>query len=308
MDIDAAVRRDRRARGAGPLNVHEVTDWADAAPVVTSILRAAAEADGTPPLDEAALLGLKHHGLEGSRLWLEGRSAFALVHGEALDLVVSPDRRGNGLGRELAAHASPLAWLAWSHADHPAARRLAEEFGWDEVRQLWVMRRGVVPRRSLALAPRPAKATERGIEIRSFVSGDEEAILAINAAAFAHHPEQGAMEAADLAARMAEPWFDPEGLLIAEVDRVPAGFHWTKQHDADHGEVYVVAIAPAGQGRGLGRALTIAGLDHLQGRGVSEVLLYVESDNLPARNLYAGLGFEHAAKDTQVQYRRRSMP
>jgi len=275
-----------------------VTDWAAAAPIVTSILRAAAEADGVPPLDEAALLGLKHHGLEGSRLWLEGRSAFALVHGEALDLVVSPDLRGNGLGRELAAHASPLARLAWSHADHPAARRLAEEFGWDEVRQLWVMRRPV----SLPLPARPAAP------IRSFVPGDEDAILAINAAAFAQHPEQGAMDAADLAERMAEPWFDPEGLLIAEVDGVPAGFHWTKQHDADHAEVYVVANAPAGQGQGLGRALTIAGLEHLQRRGVSEVLLYVESDNLPARNLYAGLGFEHAARDTHVQYAHRSMP
>jgi mycothiol synthase len=50
--------------------------------------------------------------------------------------------------------------------------------------------------------------------------------------------------------------------------------------------------------------LTVAGLDHLASVGVSEVLLYVESDNEPAVRLYGGLGFTHAAADTHVQYRR----
>ena len=107
---------------------------------------------------------------------------------------------------------------------------------------------------------------------------------------------------------MAEPWFDPAGLLVATADGADGapmlGFHWTKQHSADLGEVYVVAIAPEAQGRGLGRTLTLAGLHHLAGRGVSEVLLYVESDNLPARKVYERLGFTHAASDTHVQFTR----
>ena len=82
------------------------------------------------------------------------------------------------------------------------------------------------------------------------------------------------------------------------------GFHWTKQHSAELGEVYVVAIDPAAQGQGLGRVLTLAGLRHLHGLGVGEVLLYVESDNLPAVHVYSGLGFDHAPSDTHVQYRR----
>ena len=61
------------------------------------------------------------------------------------------------------------------------------------------------------------------------------------------------MDADDLAARMAEPWFDPAGLLVADTGTRARGFHWTKQHDADLGEVYVVAIDPAAQGQGLGR-------------------------------------------------------
>jgi mycothiol synthase len=104
---------------------------------------------------------------------------------------------------------------------------------------------------------------------------------------------------------MAEPWFDPAGLLVAEDASGVLGFHWTKQHDDRLGEVYVVGVAPAAQSRGLGKVLTLAGLHHLVGLGVDEVLLYVESDNAPAVAVYSRLGFEHADADTHVQYRRR---
>ena len=50
--------------------------------------------------------------------------------------------------------------------------------------------------------------------------------------------------------------------------------------------------------------LTLAGLHHLVGRGVAEVLLYVESDNTPALHVCDSLGFTHADTDTHVQYRR----
>jgi mycothiol synthase len=128
--------------------------------------------------------------------------------------------------------------------------------------------------------------------------------VAVNAAAFASHPEQGAMDRGNLARRMAEPWFDPAGLLVAEDGSGVLGFHWTKQHDERLGEVYVVGVSPQAQGRGLGKLLTLAGLHHLAGLGVEEVLLYVESDNGPAVAVYSRLGFAHADADTHVQYRR----
>jgi mycothiol synthase len=111
------------------------------------------------------------------------------------------------------------------------------------------------------------------------------------------------MDLDNLARRMAEPWFDPAGLLVAEDESGMLGFHWTKQHDARLGEVYVVGVAPGAQGRGLGKLLTLAGLHHLAGLGVDEVLLYVESDNAPAVAVYSRLGFGHADADTHVQYR-----
>ena len=103
---------------------------------------------------------------------------------------------------------------------------------------------------------------------------------------------------------MAEDWFDPSGLLVADDGDGLLGFHWTKRHSADLGEVYVVGIDPAAQGRGLGRVLTAAGLTHLAEGGVAEVMLFVESDNAAGRRLYEGLGFTHADADTHVQYQR----
>lgn len=298
MDGGSALPRGDLTRGAGALNVVEVTDWVAGAQVLEAVRTAAAAGDGVDPFDEAIHLRLKHHGLSDARLWLAGDDGFALVHGDDLHLVVAPAARCRGVGTTLATAATGAtgARLAWSHGDHPGAAVLADRLGWHRARELWVMRRPT----SIDLPP-----ADPEVGIRSFRPGDEAAILAINAAAFAHHPEQGTMSSADLAARMAEPWFDPAGLLIAEVDGEPAGFHWTKQHSPETGEVYVVGIAPAGQGRGLGRALTVTGLRHLAGLGVAEVILYVESDNLAARNLYAGLGFTHAAADTHVQYVRR---
>jgi mycothiol synthase len=102
---------------------------------------------------------------------------------------------------------------------------------------------------------------------------------------------------------MEEPWFDPADFLLADRDGELLGFHWTKVHSAELGEVYVLGISPAAQGLGLGRALLVRGLRHLAERGCTEVLLYVDGDNAGARRLYEQSGFcEH---DRDVQFRAR---
>jgi mycothiol synthase len=120
----------------------------------------------------------------------------------------------------------------------------------------------------------------------------------VNRRAFAHHPEQGAWTLDDLLAREQEPWFDPAGFFLAvRQDGTLAGFHWTKVHNGEIGEVYVIGVDPAAQGLGLGRALTLVGLHHLRSRGLTTVTLYVDESNQAARKLYESLGFARFAVD-----------
>jgi mycothiol synthase len=264
--------------------------------VVASVRRESEGADGADPLDEAAGMALAHRGLRDATLWVAGRDGFALLRGDTLDLAVRPAARGRGAGTALARAALDAAGpdvQAWSHVAHPAAVALAASVGLVAARELWVMER--------AAGPVEVPAVE-GVTVRSYRDTDADEVLRVNAAAFAHHPEQGSMDAANLAERMAEPWFDPAGLLVADTGSSLLAFHWTKQHSADLGEVYVVAVDPAAQGRGLGRAVTAAGLEHLAGLGVGRVILYVEADNAAGIATYSGLGFSHT--QTHVQYAR----
>ena len=255
-------------------------------------------ADGAAPVDEATWRALRHHP-ERVRTFRED-DGFALLVGQELSLVVRPDARRRGIGHALLEQAlaepDEQTLLAWSHADHPAAAALATAYGFEAVRALWVMRRPTS-------SPLPELVVPPSVTIRSYQPEDAAEVVRVNAAAFAHHPEQGAMDLDDLAARMEEEWFDPDGLIVADSgDGTLRGFHWTKRHSPQVAEVYVVAIDPAAQGQGLGKTLTLAGLHHLA--DADEVILYVESDNAPAVAVYSGLGFTHAQRDTHVQYRR----
>lgn len=286
---------------------------------VRRIAEACDAADRVITLNEQACLQLKHRGLRDASLWLATRpgadqaDGFALLHGQVLDLAVHPEARHQGLGTALAevALAATDRVEAWSHADDPAAARIAARFGIPRERELRIMsRRTSLPVNDVVVPP--------GVRIRTFQPSDEEALLEVNSAAFAHHPEQGHLTHEDFAERVAEPWFDPDGLFLAVPDEEtvdeadPAlrqlgpvlGFHWTKVHrdeDPPYGEVYVVAASPKAAGRGLGTLLTNVGLRHLADQGVAEVILYVDGDNDPAIAVYEGQGFRPVR--TEAQYR-----
>jgi mycothiol synthase len=281
-------------------------DWESAtgpAAELQRIARAATSHDGVFTLNEQAVLGLSHRGLENARLWI-GDGGFALLRdGSMLELAVHPESRRRGVATALMEHVSGATETveAWSHADHPGAAALASRFGVPRVRELLVMRRST----ELPLA---AVEVPDDITIRTFQPGDEGALIDVNAAAFAHHPEQGSMSVADFRERMNSDWWDPNGLFLAvprDPDSAPAvlGFHWTKVHREDgepYGEVYVVAVNPRMAGRGLGTLLTNVGLSHLQDMGLGSVLLYVEGDNAPAIAVYTKQGF--TVERTEAQY------
>ncbi|MCX7621524.1 MAG: mycothiol synthase [Acidimicrobiales bacterium] len=168
---------------------------------------------------------------------------------------------------------------------HDAA---ASAGGFSRVRELYQLRRPL-PLEQALIDATPA------INTRSFVPGaDETAWVEVNNRAFAWHEDQAGWTVADLVAREAEPWFDPNGVLLFEHDGRLVGFCWTKVHtdsDPPLGEIYVIAVDPDFHGLGIGRSLAVAGLDHLAKAGITTGMLYVEANNEPALRLYRSLGF-----------------
>jgi mycothiol synthase len=273
---------------------------------VVQLAEAATATDGMAPLNEAALLHLRHPRPGVVHLLAERAGllvGYAQLHGEPPgrtgELVVHPDHRGQGVGGKLLAAMTAQGPLrVWAMGDTAVAKALAGGSQLVPVRQLLIMKRSLAD-------PIPVPTPPNGVTIRTFAVGqDERDWLAVNARAFAGHPEQGRIGLDDLTDRMAERWFDPEGFFVAVRDSTMIGFHWTKQHPRRLGEVYVLGVDPKAGGEGLGRALLSTGLEYLRRRGNTEVELYVEADNEPAVALYGGYGFGVASRDVMYASKR----
>jgi mycothiol synthase len=299
-------------RWTGP---DRIEPTADDRAEIERLVTAVRHADGVSAWSEPALLDLATPTGHGRHLVVrtEDGALAAWAHVDAgdpddvvVELGVAPGARRHGVAtavaRALLADPTirPGHARVWAHGGRPGSAELARALGLARERDLWMMRRPA------GADPLPELRPVEGVTIGPLrVGQDEPDVVAVNARAFAWHPEQGAMTVDDVVRREQEPWFDAEGFLLARDDASGEllGFHWTKVHPdgardgGPVGEVYVVGVDPDAQGRGLGGALTLAGLHHLAGRGRREVVLYVEADNAPAVATYRRLGFEVDAVD-----------
>ncbi|MEU7061087.1 mycothiol synthase [Streptomyces sp. NPDC046197] len=282
----------------------------DQAEAVLDLLADAARNDGQQAVSEQGRLQLRGGAREGvSHLLLtvdDELVGYAQledtdpVEAPAAELVVHPSHRGHGHGRALGSAllaASGRRLRVWAHGGHSSARHLAQVLGLTLFRELRQMRR---PLTGFGL---PEPKLPEGVTVRTFVPGEDDAAwLAVNAEAFAHHPEQGSLTQRDLDDRQGEPWFDPRGFFLAEREGRLVGFHWTKVHAQEQlGEVYVLGVAPGAQGGGLGRALTVVGLRHLAAQELPTAMLYVDADNKAAVSVYERMGF--TTYETDLMYR-----
>jgi mycothiol synthase len=279
---------------------------------VTDVISEVTRTDGRSPLSEHVLLHLHHSGDAAGEHLLAyedgGLAGYAhlesTVDGPTAEIAVKPGQRRHGIGRALVSalvDRGGQELQLWAHGEQAAARDLATSLGFSRARVLWHMRRSL-------LAPLDPPLFPADVHVRPFdPQRDRAAWLRLNGRAFADLPDQGSWTAADLDARLAEPWFDPAGFLLAWRGSELLGAHWTKVHghrSGEHeafGEVYVLATDPSAQGTGLGRALLLAGLEHLRERGLKQAMLYVDAANAPAIALYEANGF--VRWDTDVLYR-----
>ncbi|MGP9681443.1 mycothiol synthase [Brachybacterium sp. AOP3-A1-3] len=287
------------------------------------LLDAVTAHDGVAPLDEAARLAVT--GGDAQHLLLDREPAGAadddrllgyasvLADGTVQGMVHPAHRRhGHGtalLQAALGLHDEPGVW---AHGALEGSLAFLSAAGLQETRRLLTLHRRFDAEHPTAAVPTPRL---EGLHLDSFdVDRDADRWVQVNALAFADHPEQGALTRADLDQRMAEPWFDPEDMVVARDQDELVGFVWIKREAPDLGEqgadraaapadaeIYVVATDPSVQGHGVAGFLLAAALDRLQAAGVPGVELYVEADNTPALRLYETWGFTVSGRDVQMR-------
>lgn len=294
---------------------------------VETLVTEVTEHDGVSPLNESARLDVHSNEVRDGVAHLlvhRGDTLVGYAHldsatgGPEAQLAVAPGARKHGVATEMirtlgydtrnpefgGRYAQGLTLTLWSFGDLPAARALATNQGYTEVRRLLVMQRDLS-------IPVPEATFDDEVTVRPFTEADGDAWLRVNAKAFAHHPEQGNMTWDDLRARMGETWFDPEDFFVATIpgedgaERL-VGFHWTKKHSDTLAEVYVIAVDPDFGGRGLGRNLLNHGLQHMVDNGAEQVILYVESDQPHVVRLYESSHF--TVTNADIMYRSPAAP
>ncbi len=270
-----------------------------------------AATDGHWPLGEQKYLALHQGGSEAAHRLVataEGRP-IAYLHlapnqepsGWGMELAIDPEFRTDDVLRGLITFAQDVVRAAgggrltlWLYNQEPPAVLVDAGFVID--RELHQLRRPLpVPER----AQFPPEFVVRG-----FRPGvDDDQWLEVNNLAFAGHPENGNWTPDLFVARRSVDWFDPEGLRTVWAGDRMAAFNWTKMHADGTGEIYVIAVHPDFQGRGLGRAVALDGLAYLHDvRAALEASLYVDSSNERGLALYTSLGFTRDHTDRAFRW------
>jgi len=286
---------------------------------ILEIVIKASEVDGARPFSEHVELHLRSGGdrpvthlvAEDENKNIVGYAHLDttdLVAGPSGELVVCPNSRKKGIAtlllKEMKKQVNNQPLRLWSHGDTDLARNFASKLGFVPVRNVIQMRR------SLFSQIEPLYEI-KDLTLRHFDSSkDSSKFLELNKKCFTKLPDQANWTLKDLELRLNESWFKSDGFVLLEnKEKELVGFCWTKIHGQDHdhdeydghthhshghepiGEIYVLGVDPAYQGKGIGKLLTLWGLNYLRRAGLDSAMLYVDSNNKSAINLYTSLGF-----------------
>jgi len=262
------------------------------------------------------------------------------VAGSSAELAVVPAARRRGVGHrlvELLLQESPDGRLRlWSHGEQSGAAPLAQSLGFERSRVLWQMRRSLVAPLPDAALPEgvslrsflPGLDDEEWVALnaRAFADLPDQGRWTVgdlhlrmrepwfDPAGFLVAEDGGRMvgfhwtkvhgahdhDDHDDHGHDGHAGADDGGEHAHEHEHELGAAHAHGHAHDPMGEVYVVGVDPAQHGRGLGRALTLAGLQHLRAQGLPDAMLYVDAANTAAIRLYESLGF--ARWDVDVEF------
>ena len=209
-----------------------------------------------------------------------------------LEMNGSNQHRGGGAGDALlkeVVERARTAGLNVLQVDVPesdeARRKAFEERGWAHIRtHLHLRREGTEP----ANVPVPD-----GMTLRLAKPADAPAVTDVQNTAFTGSWGYAPNTPEEIAYRIFElPDLRPDPVVLLEEDGSLVGYCWCHREAADApGIVGMVGVLPGLQGKGLGRAVTGAGMDALLELGSPGLEITVDSENPPAIRVYESLGF-----------------
>jgi len=137
--------------------------------------------------------------------------------------------------------------------------------------------------------------------LRLATPDDHEVVGSVTVAAYdpflgGERPDTGYVEQLRDAGRRAteaELWVacSADGTILGSITICPEGSPWRELARPGEGEFRMLAVDPAAQGRGVGRALVEHALTHFRSDGASGVVLCSMAEMTSAHALYATLGF-----------------
>ncbi len=252
---------------------------------------------------DAVLLMAARWGISGSdpllseftRLTISDRKASAWVNdgGDGVVTLVSSALAGTGLV-EIAAESPARYPSVWAEL-RPEVVTVSRQMGFSRLE--------IIDRHS-SLATQGGRVLDgvrrmKSTQIRTSPTGltspyeesDFNEVAAIIRTVFEGHPENGNWTPGDVRRRLAQPWFDAEGLRLQRDGSRLVGFCWCKVHPDGVGEIYLLAVRPEYAGEGHGKVLANAGIGYLSDAGSSDLIVYTAVDNETALHLYSSVGF-----------------
>lgn len=95
----------------------------------------------------------------------------------------------------------------------------------------------------------------------------------------------------------------PEEVLMTYQENRPVAYCWTRilvnessMPTLRAGEIHMIGVDPDFRARGLGRKVLLSGLNHLNRKGITKVVLTADGEDPIARGLYESIGFKETAK------------